>query len=81
MNKRKKVRFSQNNACALAGISYLALVNANHLAVIERRMIRQNSEIILAKATGRDISPIVRRAAKLGNVWRVLRQAIPMQTP
>lgn len=44
-----------------------------HLAVIERRMQAQNGQLILARAEGRDIAPILRRARRLTDIWRDLR--------
>lgn len=44
------------------------------LLVIERRMERQNNELILARAEGRPVGGILRRAVRLGIVWRQLRE-------
>jgi alpha-D-ribose 1-methylphosphonate 5-triphosphate synthase subunit PhnG len=49
------------------------MTTANHLAVIERRMQKQNGQLILARAEGRDLAPILRRARRLTEVWRDLR--------
>lgn len=44
------------------------------ILVIERRMERQNDELVLARAEGRPTGGILRRAARLGIVWRQLRE-------
>lgn len=49
------------------------MIAADHIAVIERRMQAQNGQIILARAEGRDIAPILRRARRLTDIWRDLR--------